>query len=1221
MPIKVIDMNKIFRSQKGFSVLEAILAVSILAIVSMSIIYIQNFMSKQSVEIKDKAFATEKAIQIMEELRSLVSGAEITQINVLDDYNDGSTYSYMLTSNQAITDPGNPLSGNIIRGGKWKYLRNINVLKDPNNPYTRRVTVDIYRNSLSNPGQPAETLAETVAILRTITANPVPTQVLDVYIIEIQNVPGWWSDLSTMSSVFDNVLQSIELLNPGLIIRPHLIHRLAYGRDQEYYPYINEDDDTNDVAMPYVYFYPGHMRTTGADGLPANVPYDYYLASMIGGRLDVDNVRTNAASYPLCDMQNHAVRYPDELALYNYYSSLPGGDPEPSLRMLIENMNSNPAAYKNAIIVNLHGELMPLPPMRNYSDAAKSPAIFPYKRLVTHPQNLEYTSASNPVTLRVYSYRTSNNVGVLGQYYSNAFNSTPPNPSNINTMTPTLTRYDRNINFDWCGSGNPVNPNPPDPSISVNKFVVRWTGYITPEYSENYTFYALTDDGVNLNITNGSTITNLISDWNDQAATMSTSTAICPLTANSTYYVEMDYYQDTGVACAKLYWSSAHQLKELVPFDKIPLATVYIPTDTVTSSNITVQEIVGGPDTAYQRVSVDLSKSTSVCTVTNPAGGGTLITLLDSPIFNSTSSASNGGLSSANTLYGLEYIPCPVGNITDGFSNDLVTSSITKNTARWVITFAANSFATGMHTVETRIGSDLNTGIQYQYPNLSRTYFWVNQAPPVTEQYQFMGDPRHCPYLDVKQTSRYNWWFTSIPNTQFSYSSFSYTTNGWNGNCDMDIPRYFQIYRQGLLATESIWTTMNGFSYYYVGMGGEFGMDKDPFYGAPPTGSLPFINQPWNTVTDNSLTHIDEILNGPVRLIASTDLTWFAKNWIGELYQDQDYATWTSTGNVPTGPGNYWRTTHTTAPFNNYFNFNRSVNTGSQGCESFYNGQTAGNGSGTYGHDFADGSNGDITALGLDMSTVFSQPLITPISAPRPFNLNNSNNGMPPEWNNSIYSGMRTTISIPTVPATGVSRVYYTSEYSSSDNASAVVQMVLGSSTCYVSANGLSTQSNFGTIQMGGYIVMNMIRSFLDAGLYTGQSHIPQLPYVQITNPLVTSSFNNATTSIPITWTISWLRWDGNLYTVDYTAGYSESTTMVYNVKYFDGANWRFCSDGTIAQEGIYDSAHSLSTTSYTWNNLSGLTKGVSYILCVEAYRQNYPLHYGYDQVQFSISQ
>ena len=1201
--------------QKGFTLLEAMLAVSILAIVSMSIVYIQNYMSKQSVMIKEKAFATEKAIQIMEELRSLVAGSEKEQVDVLDNYDDGSTYNTVLTSNKLITDAGNPLSGNTNRGGVWKYLRRVQVQHIADDPYARKVYVDIYRNDPGNPGQPLETLAETIALLRTITGSLVPTQVLDVYVIEIENVPGWWSDLTTMRGVFDNVLNNIQQLNQGLSIREHLITRLAYGRDQEYYPYINETTNTNTTAMPYVYFYPGHMTDDSSN------PYDYYLNSMIGAQMNVDGVRTNPGSYPLCDANNHAVRYPDELNLYNYYSSLPGASQEPSLRMLIEQMNSTPNNFRNILLVNLHGELLPMPPMRNYSDAAKAPAKFPFVRLVTHPEYLRYPnpSAASPINLRVYSYRTGN-VGVLGQYYQWS-TTTVPDKKTLANATLRLTRVDRKINFDWCGSGTPPNPNSPDPSIGLSTFTVCWTGYITPEYSEQYTFKTITDDGVELYINDPNKTSPVIDDWHDHPAAVNMYSM--NLSANNTYYIEMHYYQNGGLACAKLDWFSAHQSTEPVPFDTIPLATVYSTDTVVDSSKITVQEIVGGPDVAYQKVNVDISVATSVCTVSYPSQGGTLITLYDSPLFSSYTTggvAPFGGLRSSWTLYGLEYIPCPVGS---DFSDDLTTSSNTKNTARWIISFAANSFATGMHTVETRIGSDLTTGTTFQYPNLSRTYFWVGQDPPVTEQYQYMGDPRHCPYLDVKLADRYNWYFTDINDTWSSYMGFGKTTNGWSGGnnngglCDMDIPRYFATYRNGLLATQSIWTAMNGWSYYYVGFGGEFGMDKSPF-----TNSLYFTNLPWSATGNNSAVNIDEIYNGTQRLIASTDKTWFAKNWIGELYSDDDYSSWQSTGNVPTGVGNYWRAKHKT-DFPAFFNFNRSVNTNALGCSSFYNGSS---GSGVFCHEGApNGTLGTITSLGLDVSAIFNITLLTNISATRPFNLNNTGVGTPPEWNDATYSGVRTTISIPQVPplpATGTSRVYYTSGFNSStDNASAVVKTVLGSSTCYVSANGLDTQTNFGTIEMGEFIIMGMIRAFLDGGLYTGQDHIPQLPYVQITSPKLTDTFKTSS-NITIAWTASWLRWDGQKYTSDYSAAYTESTTLVYNVKYYDGTNWRFCEDGTIAQDGVYDSnsPHSENGPSCTWS-LSGLSSGASYILRVEAYRQGYlNKHYGYDEVQFRVS-
>jgi len=71
------------KNNKGFTLVEVIVAMLILSIMLVTIINIQYFMSRQTVRIKEQAFATEKAMQMMEELRSLVSGSEKTQISVL----------------------------------------------------------------------------------------------------------------------------------------------------------------------------------------------------------------------------------------------------------------------------------------------------------------------------------------------------------------------------------------------------------------------------------------------------------------------------------------------------------------------------------------------------------------------------------------------------------------------------------------------------------------------------------------------------------------------------------------------------------------------------------------------------------------------------------------------------------------------------------------------------------------------------------------------------------------------------------------------------------------------------------------------------------------------------------------------------------------------------------------------------------------------------------
>jgi len=131
---------------------------------------------------------------------------------------DGSSYTELLTSNKSITDAGNPLSGNTQRGGLWKYLRRISIIRVPEDPYARKVFVRIYRNDPNNPGTGSEMLAQIVTVLRTITSDLVPTQVLDVYVLEMENVPGWWSSLSTMVPMFESVTHFVLVIRKKVLL-------------------------------------------------------------------------------------------------------------------------------------------------------------------------------------------------------------------------------------------------------------------------------------------------------------------------------------------------------------------------------------------------------------------------------------------------------------------------------------------------------------------------------------------------------------------------------------------------------------------------------------------------------------------------------------------------------------------------------------------------------------------------------------------------------------------------------------------------------------------------------------------------------------------------------------------------------------------------------------------------------------------------------------------
>jgi hypothetical protein len=131
--------------------------------------------------------------------------------------------------------------------------------------------------------------------------------------------------------------------------------------------------------------------------------------------------------------------------------------------------------------------------------------------------------------------------GLTGNYYDN-----------MDFTVLRVTRVDPTINFDW-GTGSP------DPSIGIDTYSVRWTGQIEPLFSETYTLYTETDDGVRLWINN----VLVIDRWLDQGPTEWSGTVA--LSAGQRYDVRMDYYENGGGAVARLRWSSASQIKQIVP--------------------------------------------------------------------------------------------------------------------------------------------------------------------------------------------------------------------------------------------------------------------------------------------------------------------------------------------------------------------------------------------------------------------------------------------------------------------------------------------------------------------------------------------------------------------------------------------------------------------------------------------------------------------------------
>jgi hypothetical protein len=140
--------------------------------------------------------------------------------------------------------------------------------------------------------------------------------------------------------------------------------------------------------------------------------------------------------------------------------------------------------------------------------------------------------------------------GLRAEYYDGDYSSGGEQVAFNDLFT---IQIDPNIDYNW-GNDRPMT------GMDSNDFSVRWTGYIEPRFSESYTFYSVTDDGVRVYIDN----ILAINDWDDQSPTEHSSLPIS-MKAGKRYQVVMEYYENGGGAVAELWWSSPSQAKAVIP--------------------------------------------------------------------------------------------------------------------------------------------------------------------------------------------------------------------------------------------------------------------------------------------------------------------------------------------------------------------------------------------------------------------------------------------------------------------------------------------------------------------------------------------------------------------------------------------------------------------------------------------------------------------------------
>jgi hypothetical protein len=141
-----------------------------------------------------------------------------------------------------------------------------------------------------------------------------------------------------------------------------------------------------------------------------------------------------------------------------------------------------------------------------------------------------------PVTM------AGNGTGLKGDYYSG---------DTFNTFK--FSRTDAQVNFTW------VQGTSPGTGLNSEHYSIWWTGKVQPLYSETYTFYTNTDDGVRLWVNGQLLVDNWAAHYPEEHSGTIT------LIAGQLYDIKMAYYNGLLGGLAQLSWSSPSQAKGLIP--------------------------------------------------------------------------------------------------------------------------------------------------------------------------------------------------------------------------------------------------------------------------------------------------------------------------------------------------------------------------------------------------------------------------------------------------------------------------------------------------------------------------------------------------------------------------------------------------------------------------------------------------------------------------------
>ncbi|MCI0528425.1 MAG: hypothetical protein L0Y56_13380, partial [Nitrospira sp.] len=140
------------------------------------------------------------------------------------------------------------------------------------------------------------------------------------------------------------------------------------------------------------------------------------------------------------------------------------------------------------------------------------------------------------------------------------------------------------------------------------------------------------------------------------------------------------------------------------------------------------------------------------------------------------------------------YLPDPAtGRLYGAAGNyNFVTAiNVPSNVSRtyvWITDITCNAAGANPCIAPSGLGTPINPTRAGQAGIGGLDYPYNGYRAPFTERFQYLGDPRHNPYLDVKLDLRYNWFFRDN-NDGNGFAGFGQDYNGWTGRVPFDYPR------------------------------------------------------------------------------------------------------------------------------------------------------------------------------------------------------------------------------------------------------------------------------------------------------------------------------------------------------------------------------------------------------------------------------------------------